>query len=246
MPSASTGMPQIVRGGERGGGGRSAAGVWTATPSVAFRTALDAAAAAALAALAAVALAGGASATAPSKPLLLLLLLPPLNPLVAAGASVGFALTTGGTAVLAFEDEDSAGSMGAVMGTVLGGGGLWGAIPAAMASTSMDALAIRGCGLVFGSGLGASMGRSGRLGFSDKNVELIGRPDGDTCADDKRDVSRAPKSQPGSMPSGRCALFEAQMPAGATLAARTAIGRAAEAGVGMLDGGGGGLAGTGM
>ena len=48
------------------------------------------------------------------------------------------------------------------------------------------------------------------------------------------------------MPSGRCALFEAQMPAGATLAARTAIGRAAEAGAGKLDGGGGGLAGTGM
>ena len=189
-------MPQIVRGGERGGGGRSAAGAWTATPSVALRTALDAAAAAALAALAAVALAGGASATAPSKPLLLLLLLPPLNPLVAAGASVGFALTTGGTAVLAFEVEVEvevgAGSMGAVMGAVLGGGGLWGAIPAALASTSMDALAISGCGLVFGSGLGASMGRSGRLGFSDKNVELNGRPVGDTCTDDKRDVSRAP------------------------------------------------------
>ena len=48
------------------------------------------------------------------------------------------------------------------------------------------------------------------------------------------------------MPSGRCALFEAQMPAGAALAARTAVGRAAEAGVGKLNGGGGGLAGAGM
>ena len=181
-------MPQIVRGGERGGGGRSAAGAWTATPSVALRTALDAAAAAALAALAAVALAGGASATAPSKPLLLLLLLPPLNPLVAAGASVGFALTTGGTAVFASEDDDTAGSMGAVLG---GDGGLL-AIPAAMASTSMDALAVSGCGLVFGSGLGASKGRLGRLGFSDKNVGLNGRPVGEPCADDNRDASRAP------------------------------------------------------